>query len=126
MNAEHLLDKVLLCQYMAERLARGSNDTVQMKLAQKLGELYQELGAFIVEHADKQPVTLTDYIKSLPTKTPADGTLPGQSIGTCAKCGIALAQVMSYCCPRNDCPCGLGGITCTGSTGLSFNAGQPK
>jgi hypothetical protein len=31
----------------------------------------------------------------------------------CGKCGIALGDVMSYCCPQADCPCGLGGFSCT-------------
>lgn len=127
MNLEQLLDKVLLCQYMAEKLARGSDDAVQMKLVEKLAELYQELGAFIVEQADKQPQSLQDYIKSLPTTTitppkQGDGYLPGQAIGRCAKCGITLSQVMCYSCPNNDCPCGMGSVSCTAKPGLSFNA----
>lgn len=31
----------------------------------------------------------------------------------CGKCGIKLEGVMMYCCPHGDCPCGLGGISCT-------------
>lgn len=32
--------------------------------------------------------------------------------GNCHKCGLELKQAMAYCCPRNDCPTGLGPITC--------------
>jgi hypothetical protein len=28
------------------------------------------------------------------------------------KCGVALAPVMGYCCPRSECPTGLGPRTC--------------
>ncbi|TCG09347.1 hypothetical protein BZM27_05975 [Paraburkholderia steynii] len=38
--------------------------------------------------------------------------LPG-AMPTCGKCGITLSPVMGYCCSRTDCPCGLGGVTCT-------------
>jgi hypothetical protein len=31
---------------------------------------------------------------------------------TCGKCGLSIGQVMAYCCPHSDCPCGLGGATC--------------
>lgn len=31
---------------------------------------------------------------------------------TCSGCGIQLGQVMGYCCPRNDCPTGMGPLTC--------------
>lgn len=30
----------------------------------------------------------------------------------CSKCGIELHQVMGYCCPRLDCPCGMGPVVC--------------
>ena len=30
----------------------------------------------------------------------------------CAKCGLKLEGVMSYCCPNPQCPTGLGPVTC--------------
>jgi len=134
MKAEHLLDKVLLCQYMAERLARGADTQrldVQAKLVTKLGELYQELGEFIVEQVtDKQPQSIKDLVKSLPVTQPAPPTDNASVyMPRCGKCGITLSQVMSYCCPNNDCPCGLGGISCgvaRGAEGLTLNAGKAK
>lgn len=30
----------------------------------------------------------------------------------CRKCGISLEGVMSYSCPRKDCPTGLGPVWC--------------
>jgi len=26
----------------------------------------------------------------------------------CPRCSITLERVMMYCCPNNNCPCGLG------------------
>ena len=30
----------------------------------------------------------------------------------CSQCGIALSGVMGYCCPRANCPCGMGPTWC--------------
>ncbi len=47
---------------------------------------------------------------SLPVLPPTPFT---DSTAKCGKCGITLSPVMSYCCSRGDCPCGLGGFSCT-------------
>lgn len=33
-------------------------------------------------------------------------------IAICGECGLELQRVMGYCCPRANCPTGLGGATC--------------
>ncbi len=30
----------------------------------------------------------------------------------CSKCGLEFSGPMGYCCPRTDCPTGLGPIMC--------------
>lgn len=30
----------------------------------------------------------------------------------CSTCGIKLEGVMGYCCPRGDCPTGMGPVMC--------------
>lgn len=37
---------------------------------------------------------------------------PNETIAICGKCGLELKQVMGYCCPNIDCPCGMGPVMC--------------
>lgn len=37
---------------------------------------------------------------------------PMEQKNTCPTCGIELSEVMMYCCPRIDCPCGMGPVVC--------------
>lgn len=51
-----------------------------------------------------------------PIQWPATPNIGEKRNPRCGKCNIELAPIMSYCCPRADCPCGLGGISCTVAT----------
>lgn len=42
---------------------------------------------------------------------PAPGIQPLPT-SKCSKCGLEFNGPMGYCCPRSDCPTGLGSITC--------------
>lgn len=37
---------------------------------------------------------------------------PNDTVAVCGKCGLELKQVMGYCCPNADCPCGMGPVVC--------------
>lgn len=37
---------------------------------------------------------------------------PLQRNTQCSKCGIKLEGLMGYCCPRGDCPTGMGPVMC--------------
>ena len=34
------------------------------------------------------------------------------TVAICGECGLELQRVMGYCCPRANCPTGLGGTIC--------------
>ena len=36
---------------------------------------------------------------------------PNPVCAICGECGLELRRVMSYSCPRTNCPCGLGSAT---------------
>lgn len=56
------------------------------------------------EKARRIGVPLIEPIKPYP------GT--NATIAVCGKCGLEIKQVMGYCCPNADCPCGMGPVTC--------------
>ena len=37
---------------------------------------------------------------------------PRPIVKNCPTCGIKLEGVMGYCCPRGDCPTGMGPVMC--------------
>ena len=37
---------------------------------------------------------------------------PKQDYHKCSKCGLEMKGVMGYCCPRGDCPTGMGPVMC--------------
>lgn len=43
---------------------------------------------------------------------PSEVPLPNIIIDKCKECNIDLYQVMGYCCPHTNCPCGLGPTMC--------------
>lgn len=63
------------------------------------------------EKAKRIGVPLIEPIKPYPG--------PNQTIAVCGKCGLELKQVMGYCCPNADCPCGMGPVM-----SLNYNAEQ--
>lgn len=52
------------------------------------------------------------YIPTPPWNVPLH---PSPSIyeSKCGACGITLGRSMGYCCPRLDCPCGMGPVICS-------------
>lgn len=38
--------------------------------------------------------------------------LPKEALHKCSKCGLEMKGVMGYCCPRLDCPSGMGPVVC--------------
>lgn len=60
----------------------------------------------------------TDYTEDgLPIIKPIVPQWPkrGQdgAIAQCGVCGLRIMPVMGYCCPRTNCPCGFGSVTCS-------------
>lgn len=44
------------------------------------------------------------------TPWPKEIPLPTTIIDKCKECNIDLYQLMGYCCPHSNCPCGMGPI----------------
>lgn len=62
-----------------------------------------------IEPTDPKPIEPTDPIPVAP-KDPnqVEPQDPNSMAFTCRKCGIKVQQIMSYFCPQNNCPVGLG------------------
>lgn len=78
-------------------------------LAIRVTEL-ERIVAILTRERDNRPFTAS------PAVVPQYPFIPVMPVAkpriNCGKCGIELTDVMGYCCPRNDCPCGLGGFSC--------------
>jgi len=87
------------CPTTADKIA-----SLEARLAQAESRIAQLEGAHMVYGQIADKVT-----PSLPILPPTPFT---DTTAKCGKCGITLSPVMSYCCSRADCPCGLGGFSC--------------
>ena len=76
-----------------------------MSIEEKLEEILKRLDK--IENQIKFDKPLNPYN---PRKH--EPALPTDSVGCCPKCNLDLKPVMGYCCPHDNCPCGLGGVTC--------------
>jgi hypothetical protein len=41
---------------------------------------------------------------------------PNRTVSVCGECGLEIKQVMGYCCPKANCPTGLGSSLATTRT----------
>lgn len=48
----------------------------------------------------------------IPRSTPWEVPYSLAKTQKCTKCGISIDKVIGYSCPRSDCPCGMGPVTC--------------
>ncbi|MGF6837050.1 hypothetical protein QF001_000917 [Paraburkholderia youngii] len=84
------------------------------QLERRVAELERVVAILGKERDARQPF---GPIPAQPSIAPQYPFIPVQPITRsqikCGKCGINLTDVMSYCCPHADCPCGLGGFSCT-------------
>lgn len=105
------------------------NNRVIHKLLEVIGELNDEIDDLRREIATLKGKTVKVEPNLTPPAMPDFGkpfgpyTYPNQpnyepvTLGAnCIKCGLKLEGVMSYCCPIEKCPTGLGGAWC--STGV--------
>lgn len=93
-------------------------------LVRKPGGVQTEPNVPTVKHT---PIKIDDYLPRQPAPVfapvypdgPNGPSRPGPAYAAnlCPMCGITLDKVMSYFCPRTDCPTGMGPITCTTAEG---------
>lgn len=92
--------------------------TIEQQLFDKLERLLIEVDNLkkridVLERAQR----VTQPYQPFGIPLPHPNTQPYQwPVDICARCGIKLDKVMSYCCPHPNCPTGLGPVMCTTDT----------
>lgn len=84
------------------KLIENTKDDATKSILRRLLETEVEKEGVINQSLYTPPYFTTT--KPIPTKP------------TCSKCGLVLEGVMSYSCPHNECPTGMGPVMC--STGV--------
>lgn len=73
-------------------------------------EVFKKNNRWVIPEKDLGPVLPTHpYIPVIPPLP----NYPGRdTVAICGECGLELKPIMMYCCPKPNCPCGLGGVMC--------------
>lgn len=83
------------------------------QLERRVAELERLVGILTRDRDAMQPIASPGF-PSIAPQYPFIPVMPAVSANPrCGKCNIELAPIMGYCCPHSDCPCGLGGFSCT-------------
>lgn len=75
----------------------------EQKILNELSEIKDRLNQLERQNMWNQPRTYPQPMMPIVTNPPEI---------KCSKCGIKLEGVMGYCCPRGDCPTGMGPVMC--------------
>lgn len=82
-------------------------------LEKRVQELSEAIARLSTAAAPFLPIGDPVVPRTTPVTPPITPIFPSVPIPrNCSKCGIELTGVMSYCCPKADCPTGLGSPMC--------------
>jgi hypothetical protein len=95
-------------------MSEGTKTLDVGSLAQRVAELERIVAILTKERDARQPFGPIPSQPTIAPQYPFIPVMPAVSANPrCGKCNIELAPIMGYCCPHTDCPCGLGGFSCT-------------